>query len=367
MGNVTGMPRPRLPYLHRETTRHGKTVWYYRRTLQSPRIRIPGAYGEPEFLAAYDAATRGETAPRATAAPQKGTFAWLVTQWQASVDWAAMRPATQRQRRNILSRMIAENRTEPYAVTQAMIKKGMERRAATPAAADNFLKTMKALYRWAKDAGHMATDPTEGVKLRAEKTDGHKPWTPEIIARYESVWGPETRERVWLHVMLYTGLRIGDAYRVGAQHCRDGWLKIRTEKTGAHASMPLLPQLEETLATGPTADMAFCCSTTGEPFQTKEGFANAFRKACRKAAIVGYSPHGLRKALATMMASAGASELQLQAWFTWTDNRTSSVYTKKADRERLAASAADLFNRAISGTPISAPQKKVRKTGKIEQ
>ena len=39
------MPRPRPPHLHKETTRHGKTVWYVRRT-PGPRVRIKAEVGK---------------------------------------------------------------------------------------------------------------------------------------------------------------------------------------------------------------------------------------------------------------------------------------------------------------------------------
>ena len=44
------MPRPRLPYLLKQVTRHGKVVWYVRRGV-GPRVRIHAAYGSPEFFA----------------------------------------------------------------------------------------------------------------------------------------------------------------------------------------------------------------------------------------------------------------------------------------------------------------------------
>lgn len=49
------MPRPSLPFLHREYTRHGKAVWYVRRG-KLARIRIRSQYGTPEFMIEYRAA-----------------------------------------------------------------------------------------------------------------------------------------------------------------------------------------------------------------------------------------------------------------------------------------------------------------------
>jgi integrase len=51
------------------------------------------------------------------------------------------------------------------------------------------------------------------------------------VAAYEARWPIGTKERVWLDVLLYTGLRRGDAVRLGRQHVRDGVATLRTEKS----------------------------------------------------------------------------------------------------------------------------------------
>ena len=51
------------------------------------------------------------------------------------------------------------------------------------------------------------------------------------MAAYEKRWPVGTRQRIWLDVLLYTGLRRGDAVRLGRQHVRDGVATIKSEKT----------------------------------------------------------------------------------------------------------------------------------------
>ena len=53
----------------------------------------------------------------------------------------------------------------------------------------------------------------------------------------------------------------------------------------------------------------------------------------------GYSGHGLRKASATIAAESGATEAELNAMFGWSGHQMAQLYTKKADRKRLAARA----------------------------
>jgi integrase len=142
---------------------------------------------------------------------------------------------------------------------------------------------------------------------------------------------------VWLDVLLYTGLRRGDAVQLGRQHVRDGVATVRTEKTGLTVSVPILPALAATLAAGPCGDLAFICGEGGKPL-TKESFGNAFREACR-AAGVAKSAHGVRKIGATRAAENGATVAELEAIFGWQGGGMASLYTRAADRARLAKGA----------------------------
>ncbi|WP_375692670.1 tyrosine-type recombinase/integrase, partial [Bartonella sp. AP258QHHD] len=70
----------------------------------------------------------------------------------------------------------------------------------------------------------------------------------------------------------------------------------------------------------------------------KESFGNLFREACNAAGIK-KSAHGLRKLAATRAANAGATVSQMKALFGWTEDKMASLYTKTADRKRLAIEA----------------------------
>src|SRR3954466_14564536 len=51
------MPRPRKPFLHKETSRHGRTVWDVRnKDIGGKRTRTRGEYGSLEFNRDYDRA-----------------------------------------------------------------------------------------------------------------------------------------------------------------------------------------------------------------------------------------------------------------------------------------------------------------------
>jgi integrase len=211
--------------------------------------------------------------------------------------------------------------------------------------ARHFIDTMRGLFEWATEAQHVKTDPTLGVKYpKQPKTGGFIPWTDDDIAAYERRWPIGTRQRVWLDVLAYTGLRRGDAVQLGRQHIRDGVAYIKTEKTDTPVALPILPSLAQSLSAGPCGDLTFIVGANGRPM-TKEGFGNAFRDACRAAGLRNRSAHGLRKAAATRAAVSGATLAQLNAIFGWTGAKMALHYIETADRTRLAGDSMHTLSR----------------------
>jgi integrase len=229
---MDGMPRPRPPHLHRETSRHGKTVWYVR-VGKGSRFRLRAQFGTPDFDAEYQAAITGQPRPKkgATAA---GTLAWLIERYRETADWSTNSSATRKQRENIFRHVVASAGQQPVTkITSETIVAGRDRRAHTPHQARHFLDAMRGLFRWAVKARHARYDPTAGVENPPRKKgDGFIPWTEEHVARYQRRWPLGTKERVWLDVLLYSGLRRGDAVRYGRQHVHNGIGRIKTEKSG---------------------------------------------------------------------------------------------------------------------------------------
>ena len=176
------------------------------------------------------------------------------------------------------------------------------------------------------------------------------------VERYESRWPIGTTERVWLGVLPYSGLRRGDAVRLGRQHVRDGVATIRTEKTGVTVTIPILPALDEVLQAGPCGDLTFISGENGRPL-TKESFGNLFREAC-DAAGVAKSAHGVRKIGATRAANNGATVAELEAIFGWQGGGMASLDTRAADRARLAKGAMAKLERTPSEQSNPALSKK---------
>lgn len=341
------MPKRRPPYLHCERTRHGVTVWYVRKG-RVRRIRIRARYDTMEFWAEYRAALEGVPVAAKKPRTRANTLAWALERYRSSPAWAALSNATRRQSENIYRAVIAKAGDEALSdINVETIRAGRDRRAATPHAANNFLKAMRRVFGWCcdEDGGDLLKlNPTVGVKLlKGRNRDGFHTWTDDEIQRFEQRWPIGTRERLALDLLLYTGLARGDVVRLGRQHISDGVIAFRMEKNRGDGMVypPLLPVLAQTIAGSRTGDLTFLVTERGTAF-VKESFGNWFREACRAAGCPG-SAHGLRKAAATRCADNGATVHQLMALFGWKTEKMALVYTRKADRKRLAAQAAPLI------------------------
>lgn len=350
---IAAMPKDRPRHLHREVSRHGLVTWYVR-VDKGPRTRIKEPYGTKAFFAAYDAAVRGAPQP-APGKAHKGTLRWLVDEWKTNSDWHQTKPATKRQRENILLHVLETAGAENIQnITATAIEKGRERRMKTPAAANNYLKTMRALFRWAKKSRHVTVNPTLEVEFLDDSTDGFPPWSGDDVRKFCARWPEGSREHLALMLLIFTGLRRGDVVRVGRQHVRNGAITLRLEKTGREVTIPLLPPLAAAIEVGPVGDMTFIAGPKGRP-RGKEHFGNWFRSACRAAGI-DKSAHGIRKLSARLVAEGGGSEEDLMAWFGWSSIGMSQVYTRAANKAKLARRAGGmLMQGAIGDGSIPAP------------
>lgn len=331
------MPRKLPPYVTRERSRHGRVMLYFRRG-KGPRIRLPDDMQSPEFAEAYDAALSGKAGyvQRVKQTPS-GSLQWLVERYMESAAWASLSAATRKQRGLIFKEAIRRAKNPPFAgITQRTIEAAMDARKDTPAQANNFLKAMNGLFKWALRNKHVSINPCAGVERIRYRSAGFTPWTEEDAQRFCEYWPVGTKPRLAFELFLASGLRRGDVHKVGPQHIRGDVLHYRASKNG-HLITIRLPQfLLDTIAATPIGDMAFMVKDNGEPFSSKESFGNWFGARCREAGLEkGKSAHGIRKLAATLAADAGGTTHELMAHFGWSSAAQAEVYTKGADRQRL--------------------------------
>jgi integrase len=335
--------------------RHGKTV------------QLKGEMGTAEFQQSYDAA-KAVIAERLTAAPslkpslekpKPGSFRWLVTEYLKSSTFRTRLDAnTQAERRRLLEDCLMERATNDKTktghnfrfadylaedLTEKHIRVLRDRKQHVPNAANNRLKALRGLFKWAKETNQIATNPCNGVPKLEIETDGHRPWTEAEREQYKARHPMGTMARLAYELFYGTGQRRGDVWSFGPHNIIRDKLVFRQEKNQrrkpADLELEIVPDLRTALDATPNIGMAkFLVSELGEPFASKASFANWFKERCQEANLpADCTPHGLRKAAATFYAEMGASASELCAIFGWRSLRSAEIYVRAASQKKLAS------------------------------
>jgi integrase len=259
---------------------------------------------------------------------------------------------TRRTRKNILERFREQHGDKRIALLQPEhVKAMLAAKAGTPQAANNLLKTVRALMQHCILTDLRADDPTHGIRGAKIRTDGYRTWTESDIEAFEAAHPIGSRARLALVLLLYTAQRRSDIVRMGRQHVRDGALSVRQQKTGRSLEIPVHPALQTILDETRSDHLTFLTTQAGKPFSAA-GFTNWFRDRCNEAGLpLGTSAHGLRKAACRRLAEAGCSANLIAAVSGHRSLREVQRYTEAADQARMARSAMETITRTSSVKP----------------
>ncbi len=360
------------PHVVADTDRHGNVRVYYRRK-GSPKVRLWETPGSAEFAAELEQAKHTATQAKPDdidGAP--GTLRRLCIDYFGSPAFKMLDAGTtQVVRRGILEsicRSKHSNGQERGGLRYANAKSNhieeiRDEKMDLPAAADGRVKALRQLFAWAVKTKRLRTNPAAEVEYIGGGGDGHHTWTVTEVRKY---WGRHpvgTMARLAIDLLLFTGVRRSDAVRLGPPMSRDGWLhftewkgsRMRVKRRGRsegakHRELPILPLLQASIDATPSGLFTYLVTSFGKPF-TSNGFGNRMKKWCREAGLPEVcTAHGLRKAGATIAVENWATENQLMAIFGWASPRQAAIYTKKANRTRLAGDAMHLLVPAENGS-----------------
>jgi integrase len=348
--------RIKLDYVHAwvDKRRGGAKPRYYFRRPGFKRVPLPGLPGSAEFMAAYEAALTGQTAPRlpiGAGRVRAGTIGALALAYFNSPMFLALAAITKRSYRSIIEAFTREHGDKPLALIEEKHIKGMlARKVATPAAANNWLQLVKILMRFAVEEGMRKDNPAIGVRRIRRQSDGFHTWTEEEIAQFEAHHPIGSMARLAFGLLLYTAQRRSDVIRMGRQHVQNGKARVRQQKTRAELTIRVHPDLQAILSATPSEHLTFIVTEQGKPY-TPMRFTHWFRGCCDAAGLPKRcKAHGLRKAACRRLAEAGCSEKVIAAISGHATLAEVQRYTKAADQERLAdAGIAAIISRTSSG------------------
>lgn len=249
-----------LPYILEHRDRHGNWRVYVRR-VGKPMIRLHATPGTPEFVAEYTAALKrlDQNAPPAAASGKRraaapGSLRHLCEIYFASAEFKGLAPSTRRVRRQIFDRICDHGardakasracgrsacapdalgaspkgpvdrtgpvyRTDgdkPWAQLEAKhVRARRDALAEVPESANAIVKALRQLYAWAMEAQDARSNPARDVPYLKSGSDGHHSWTIDEVRRYEARHASGTKARMALALLLLTGVRRGDAVKLG--------------------------------------------------------------------------------------------------------------------------------------------------------
>lgn len=357
--------------------RHGNPRFYFRR-LGAPKVRLRERPGTDAFKDEVASARLGlpykapaEKSVAKTSGAAAGTLRWLVDEYERR-NRARISPDLMDRRYRMLIEICSSKQgkvdrgTLPYQQMQRRhVIEIRDELRSTPGAQNNIVKSMSAMFAWAVDADLLKLNPCAGIS-RLKSGEGFHTWTLDEVTKFEERHPVGSKARLALHLAMFTGLRLSDLAIIGRQHVKDGWLKIRPGKTsgssGVTVEVPVLAELQETIAKTPTGDLAFLVTEWGRPFSV-DGLGNKMRQWCDEAGLPQCSMHGLRKAGAVIAAENGATDDELMAIFGWTTKQQTTLYTRNASRRRLAEGAMHKLLREQNPDKVVPPKTGVRKSG----
>lgn len=353
-----------LPYVEKNKSRHG-TLRYYLRIDGKRICRLPDDIDSEEFSVTYWRERKRVLAdpppaekPLMSSIVRPNSFRWLCLEYMKSKDFRALDVTTQTRRRAIIEGMWAERLNDKDERTFADMPLSRmdianlevlrDRKRHAPFAADERLKTLRQIFDTKRNGEPITANLARLVEPFNQHSDGHATARPEHMAQYIQHHGIGSKATLAAAIFMYTGLRVSDASVLGPQHRRGDAFHLRVFKnrnrTPVDLIIPIHPVLEAVLDLHKVTALTYLLTEFGKPFSIK-GLGNRMSDWFRQADLPELTAHSIRKGLATDTAHNEATDNMMNSFFGWSGKgRTSQIYTRHAERARLARAAVAKIN-----------------------
>lgn len=346
--------------------RHGKRRWRFRsRRGMAGRIDcyLPGDFGSPEFVTAYELAMKGVRPDGRKVGKQAkpDTFDWLSQSYRQSAKFQNLASITKKNLNHEIEWLRIEVGDLPFARFELQhVEALMAKKKDWPTAANKIKKLLSRLFNHAIRLRHISINPAQLAERYKENPDGYHTWTDTEDEKFKAHWPEGSMPRLALALMQNTGAARQDLARLGWQNINEGRIAYKRGKTNISANLPILPELATELKHVPRGQLLFLTHTGGRGY-TPESLGNWFKDRCRDAGIPHGNIHSVRKGTATRLAEAEATENEIAAMLAHSDTRQAATYTKKANRSRLADTGFAKLERAKRESNVSNLPKRLDK------
>jgi integrase len=322
--------KPRLKYVKFQISK-GKLYGYFNtgRKLNGKLVwsALP-PYNTPGFWDSYNAMMGHRTRRSAFAMTIKD----LVNRYEDTDEFKALKPNSRKLYRLTMDKVVVHFGDFPLEdVTRARVMDVLPVLKGN-ATRNIFLAVVGVLYRFARIWELTTSDPTKDIGRF--KTGEHEPWPEELLDA--ALACDDARVRLAVHLLYYTGQRIGDVCKMQWGSVRGNRVSVVQEKT----SKPLLIFLHKDLAkelegvarTGET----IITSVTGAKLGTHTLRTNI--QSFAEGLGFDVVPHGLRKNAVNSLLEAGCLPQEVSA-VTGQSMKMIEHYAKRVNQPLLGDSA----------------------------
>lgn len=329
----------KLPRVHRVTK--GGRLYRYHRVTRALLPDLPETH--PDFVAAW-AAEDAKGPQRSTR--QSGTLGHAVEMAARSARFKVMSDGYRAMmRREFDSVASAYGTVKITSLAARHIRADLAK--LDPVKANKRLRAWRIIFAEAIERTAIDTDPSLGIRKRAEGTTSRAAWTDAEIEAYRAHWPVGTSARGCFELLWWCGCRDSDAVAMTwSQIGADGVLTFRQKKTGGLAYVPWtapLPRwardweqgralaIEAVRAVAPGGFTML--EAAGGRARSTKGISNLISASARAAGVEGKTAHGLRVYRLTAMAEAGAPTQAIMSWGGHKTLKEAEHYTAAAGRK----------------------------------
>lgn len=200
---------------------------------------------------------------------------------------------------------------------------------------NNFLAVVSLIYTWGRSprGGKRTTlKPTEGIEKR--QGGEHEPWPEHIVDA--ALACEDAKVRLAVHLLYFTGQRIGDVLRMRWSDVRDGVIEVTQEKGGKTVWIPLLTELRDELSRTPKKGLTIMANDRGQ--RRSDNTVREDLQAFTSALGVKTVPHGLRKNAVNALLEAGCTVAETGS-ITGQTYKVVEHYAKRINQRGMAKAA----------------------------
>lgn len=322
--------KPRLKYVKFQISK-GKLYGYFNTGRKEAGKLIWSAlppYNTPGFWDTYNSLMGHRTRRSAYAMTVKD----LIARYEATDEFNALKPGSRRLYRLTLDKVIANFGDFPLDdVTRGRVMDvlpGLKGNATR----NIFLAVLKVLYRFARVNELTTAEPTKDISRF--KTGEHEPWPVELLDAALSC--DDARVRLAVHLLYYTGQRIGDVCKMRWKSLLGSRVSVVQEKTSKPLSIFLHKDLAAELASVERTGETIVTSVTGAQLGTNTLRTNI--QAFAESLGFDVVPHGLRKNAVNSLLEAGCLPQEVAA-VTGQSMTMIEHYAKRVNQPMLGDSA----------------------------